>query len=87
MCSPASSKRVAPAGNGTYEHDDLPRRVGILPDEPVNGHSHCRHLVLSSSETLPIVGGSIALGKWQRIFLVELCSSRDREVVVQVMGA
>ncbi|MBV8367022.1 MAG: type 2 isopentenyl-diphosphate Delta-isomerase [Candidatus Eremiobacteraeota bacterium] len=80
-------ERVAPAGNGAYEHDDIPRRVGVAPDEPVNGHSHCRHLLLSSSETLPVVEGVIALGRWQRIFLIELCSSRERDVVVQVIGA
>jgi len=80
-------ERVAPAGAGVYEHDDIPRRIGVSPDEPVNGHAHCRHLLLSSSETLPVVEGAIALGKWQRIFLIELCSRRDREVVVQVVGA
>ncbi|HZV78851.1 MAG TPA: type 2 isopentenyl-diphosphate Delta-isomerase [Candidatus Binatus sp.] len=79
--------RVAPAGNGAYEHDDIPRRVGVPPDEPLNGHSHCRHLLLSSSETLPLVDGTMALGRWQRIFLIELCSSRERDVVVQVVGA
>jgi isopentenyl-diphosphate delta-isomerase len=80
-------ERVAPAGNGAYEHDDIPRRVGVPPDEPLNGHSHCRHLLLSSSETLPLVEGRMALGRWQRIFLIELCSSRERDIVVQVVGA
>jgi secondary thiamine-phosphate synthase enzyme len=79
--------RVAPAGNGAYEHDEIERRVGVPPDEPVNGHSHCRHLLLASSETLPVVDGALALGRWQRIFLIELCSSRERDVVVQVLGA
>ena len=80
-------ERVAPAGNGTYEHDDIERRVGVPPDEPVNGHSHCRHLLLASSETLPVLDGAIALGRWQRIFLVELCSQRERDILVQVIGA
>lgn len=80
-------ERVAPAGNGTYEHDEIERRIGVPPDEPVNGHSHCRHLLLASSETLPVVDGALALGRWQRIFLIELCSSRERDVVVQVLGA
>jgi isopentenyl-diphosphate Delta-isomerase len=80
-------EHVAPAGNGTYEHDEIERRIGVPPDEPVNGHSHCRHLLLASSETVPVVDGAIALGRWQRIFLIELCSSRERDVVVQVLGA
>ncbi|MBV8339428.1 MAG: type 2 isopentenyl-diphosphate Delta-isomerase [Candidatus Eremiobacteraeota bacterium] len=79
-------ERLAPAGNGVYEHDDFARRVNLPPNEPVNGHAHCRHLLLSSSETLPLVDGRLALGVWQRIFLVELCSPRERTVVVQVVG-
>ena len=79
-------ERLAPAGDGVYEHDDISRRVNVPPDEPINGHAHCRHLLLSSSETLPLVGGRLELGQWQRIFLVELCSPRDRTVIVQVIG-
>jgi isopentenyl-diphosphate delta-isomerase len=78
--------RVAPAGDGMYEHDDLPRRPGVPPDEPINGHAHCRHLLLSASETVPIVDGQLELGRWQRIFLVELCAARERCVTVQVLG-
>lgn len=79
-------ERIAPAGTGAYEHDDMSRRVGVPPDEPMNGHSHCQHLVLSSSETVPVVEGTLELGQWQRIFLVELCAARERRVVVQVLG-
>jgi isopentenyl-diphosphate delta-isomerase len=79
-------ERIAPAGNGSYLHDDLTRRAGVPPDEPMNGHSHCQHLVLSSSETVPVVDGTLELGRWQRIFLVELCAPRERHVVVQVLG-
>jgi isopentenyl-diphosphate Delta-isomerase len=78
--------QVAPAGDGLYEHDDLPRRPGVPPDEPINGHAHCRHLLLSTSETVPIVDGQLELGRWQRIFLVELCNARERCVTVQVLA-
>lgn len=78
-------ERIAPAGDGAYEHDDLGRRVGVLPNEPMNGHSHCRHLLLSSSETVPVIDGRLELGAYQRIFLVELCSARERRVIVQVL--
>ena len=77
---------VAPAGDGKYEHDDLPRRPGVPPDEPINGHAHCRHLLLSASETVPIVDGELELGRWQSIFLIELCTARKRSVVVQVLA-
>ena len=76
---------MAPCGG--YDHDDMSRRVGVPPDEPVNGHAHCQHLLLGASETLPVVDGRLALGRWQRLFLVELCSPRARQVVVQVLGA
>jgi len=76
---------LAPA-DGRYEHDDLTQRVDVPPDEPINGHAHCRHLVLAASETLPVVDGRLALGRWQRVFLVELCSARQRNVIVQVLG-
>jgi len=79
-------EQIAPAGEGTYEHDDLDRRVAVPPDEPMNGHSHCRHLLLSSSETVPVVDGRLELGVYQRIFLIELCAARDRRVIVQVQG-
>jgi isopentenyl-diphosphate delta-isomerase len=79
-------ERVAPAGDGAYEHDDLTRRAGVPPDEPLNGHSHCRHLFLSSSESVPVTNGRLELGTYQRIFLIELCHARTRCVTVQVLG-
>jgi isopentenyl-diphosphate Delta-isomerase len=78
--------RIAPTGEGVYEHDDLPRRPDVPPDEPINGHAHCQHLLLSAGETVPIVDGQLELGRWQRIFLVELCAARERRVTVQVLG-
>lgn len=77
-------ERIAP--DGRYDHDDLDRRADVPPDEPLNGKAHCQHLLLSSSECLPVVGGRLVLGAWQRIFLVELCSARQRQVTVQVLG-
>jgi isopentenyl-diphosphate delta-isomerase len=78
-------ERLVPAGIG-YDHDDLSRRQNCPPDEPINGHAHCRHLLLSSSEVVPVVDGRLELGRWQRIFLIELCSPRKRSVLVQVLG-
>lgn len=78
-------ERIAPRGN--YEHDDLERREGVGLQEPINGHAHCQHLLLASSESLPVVAGRIPLGPYQRVFLIELCSARERRVTVQVVGA
>ncbi len=79
-------KRIAPAESGAYEHDDMAQRPGVSPDEPMNGHAHCQHLLLSASETVPVIGGHLELGRWQRIFLVELSAARERRVSVQVLG-
>lgn len=73
-----------------YRHNDMKIRTENLDcdDEQCakNGHSHCQHMLLGTSETIPIVDGKLTLGRWQRVFLVELCSPRKREVVFQVMG-
>ena len=55
-------------------------------DERPNGHSHCQHVFLGASEHIPIVGGALTFGQWQRVFLVELDHAREREVVIQVLG-
>jgi secondary thiamine-phosphate synthase enzyme len=73
-----------------YRHDDLEARTENLEDDPhdvPNGHAHCRQaLVGSSSETIPIVDGALMIGRWQRVFFVELDRARDRRVLIQVMG-
>jgi secondary thiamine-phosphate synthase enzyme len=80
-------ERLSSSG-GAYEHNDLSRRTGAMePEECANGHAHCQHLLLGSSETIPVAEGRLELGRWQRIFLLELDRGRDRRVVVQVFGA
>ena len=77
---------AAPRGR-IYDHDDMERRAGPLPpDEPLNGHSHCKALFLRASETLNIVEGRLDLGQWQSIFLLELCSARERTVSLMFIG-
>lgn len=73
--------------NGDYDHNDFSRRtVNMDEDECPNGHAHCQHLFLPTSETVPIVEGSLTLGQWQRIFLVELDRPKRRRVLVNVLG-
>ena len=67
-----------------YRHDNLEiRTVNLVENEPPNGHSHCQMLALGCSVTIPVARGEMLLGRWQRVFLLELCSPRSREVVVQ----
>ncbi|MEX1255514.1 MAG: polyprenyl diphosphate synthase [Dehalococcoidia bacterium] len=79
-------ERLAPAG-GDYGHNDFTvRTVNMNEDESKDGHSHCQRLVFNTSECVPVREGRAQLGRWQRVFLVELDSARPREVLVQVLG-
>jgi secondary thiamine-phosphate synthase enzyme len=79
--------RLAAEG-AAYGHNDLSRRTGAMePDECANGHAHCQHLLLGSSENIPVAAGRLDLGRWQRIFLLELDRPRSRRLTVQVFGA
>lgn len=76
-------EQFAPEGDA-YDHDDAPHD---LPDEEPNGFAHIRAALLSSpSITLPIVGGKLSLGMWQRIFFVELDRGRPRRFQVTLLG-
>ena len=79
-------ERVA-SRNGHYQHNDFSiRTVNMTADECPNGHAHCQHLLLGTSENIPIVNGQLQLGTWQRVFLIELDMPRPREVLVQILG-
>lgn len=70
-----------------YGHNDFSRRtVNMEEEECANGHAHCQHLFLSTSETIPIMDGEMPVGKWQRIFFVELDRPRQRRVLVNLIG-
>ena len=81
---------LAPEEGRYYRHDDLEIRTeGIEEDTATlpNGHSHLRAgLLSSSSQTLPIVDGTLMLGRWQRVFFCELDRSRPRKIFIQVIG-
>lgn len=69
-----------------YQHNDFSRRVDIPPDEPLNGHSHCKALFLPTSVNINLADGRLQLGRWQSIFLIELDDARERSISVLVMG-
>ncbi|MDF1526342.1 MAG: secondary thiamine-phosphate synthase enzyme YjbQ [bacterium] len=52
-----------------------------------NGHSHIRAAMLGPDITVPVRNGSLLLGTWQQIILVEFDTrSRNRKVHLTVMG-
>lgn len=76
-------RELIPSGR-TYNHNDMSRRQPpIAPDERPNAHAHLMHLLLSTSETIPVIDGRLALGTWQRIFMVELDGARHRQVMIR----
>ena len=78
-------EKLAPSGAG-YEHDDFARRMEVAIDEPVNGHAHCRQLLLTGFATLLVEDGELVLGRWQSVFAVELDGPRERELAIQLDG-
>ena len=69
--------RLAPEDR-SYEHD---------AEGPDDMPAHLRSAVTSSSESVPVTGGSLALGTWQALYLWEHRNAANkRELVVHVAG-
>ena len=70
--------RLIPA-QGDYEHNRL--------NHDTNSHAHMRAAIIGPSETIPVVGGELALGTWQQIVLIDFDDRpRSRVVTVQVLS-
>ena len=66
-------------GDGEYKHH---LRWG---DD--NGSSHVRAALMGPSITIPFTNGTLLLGQWQQIALLEFDTRpRRREIVVQIIG-
>lgn len=79
-------QRIAPA-DAEYRHDDITlRTVNCVSGERPNGHSHCRALLMAPAVSLNVVDGRLRLGRWQRLFLVELDGPRSRQLSVMLLG-
>lgn len=79
-------EKVAPR-TMEYMHDNFDiRTVNMNPNEPMNGHSHCKAVFLTPGVFLNIVKSKLQLGRWQRIFAVELDDSRPRQIALQIIG-
>lgn len=72
-----------------YAHDDLSRRTqNLVEGERSNGHAHMAQMMMGgSSHAIPVGGGAPLLGRWQRLFLVELDEPKDRSVLFHVFGS
>ncbi len=62
---------------GDYAHNRL--------NHDTNAHAHLRAAVIGPSESVPLVGGRLALGTWQQLVLIDFDDRpRDRLVTVHV---
>ncbi|HEX9776139.1 MAG TPA: secondary thiamine-phosphate synthase enzyme YjbQ [Actinomycetota bacterium] len=76
-------ERLAPI-DAHYAHNDAPHAEEF---EAPNGYAHIRSAFLASpSVMLPVRDGELGLGRWQRVFFVELDRARPRTVQVTVLG-
>jgi len=52
----------------------------------LNADAHLRAMLLGHSLTLPVSGGEVVLGQWQRLLVGELDGPRSRTLRVQIIG-
>ena len=71
-----------------FAHDDLGRRTqNLVPDERANGRAHVLQMLIGgNSQALPVAEGIPLLGRWQRLFLLELDEPKPRDIVFQTIG-
>ena len=70
-------ERLIPAA-GDYEHNRL--------NLDSNSHAHLRAALIGPSETVPVIDGSLALGTWQQLVLIDFDDRpRERTITVQVL--
>jgi len=61
---------------GVWEHDA----------QDGNGDAHLKSGVIGPSETIPLINGELALGRWQNIFLCEFDGPRhDRQITITII--
>ena len=71
--------RVVPA-DSSWQHNQQ------NPGED-NGHSHLRGQLQGPSLTIPFSNGSLLLGTWQQIVVVDFDTrARTRELIIQILG-
>jgi len=52
-----------------------------------NGYSHVRAAMIGPSMQIPVIDGSMTLGTWQQIVLLDFDNRpRERRILVQIFG-
>lgn len=70
-------ERIAPE-RGAYEHDD---------EGPDDMPAHLRSALTATQLAIPVIGGRLALGRWQGVYLFEHRRNRpERTVALHLLG-
>lgn len=70
--------RLIPA-SGQYQHNTR--------NHDSNAHAHLRAALIGPSESVPVVEGTLGLGTWQQLVLIDFDDRpRTRSVTVQVLS-
>lgn len=71
-------ERAAPEEGDRYSHD---------AEGPDDMPSHIRSALTATSVAIPVIGGGVALGTWQAVYLIEhRRNPHRREVVLHLIG-
>jgi secondary thiamine-phosphate synthase enzyme len=71
-------ERLVPEDEAGYRH---------TAEGPDDMTSHIRSALTQTSLTIPVIGGALALGTWQGLYVFEhRAHSHQRRVVLQLMG-
>jgi len=71
--------RIAPEAPGAYRHDD---------EGPDDMPGHLRTALTQTHLAIPLIGGRLALGTWQGIYLFEhRRRPHQREIALHLLGA
>jgi len=79
-------QQLAPRA-GPWRHNDLELRPNIPADEPRNAHAHLQALLLGNQVVVPVSNGTLQLGRYQEVIVVELDGPRQRQVSLQWLSA
>lgn len=51
-----------------------------------NSAAHIKSLLAGAEKTVPVTGGKLTLGTWQRIFFCEFDGPRRRKVIIKILA-
>jgi secondary thiamine-phosphate synthase enzyme len=64
----------------------VPRGAWLHDRQDGNGDAHLKAGIVGPGETIPVLGGELALGRWQGVFFCEFDGPREgRRVLVTVL--